>query len=55
MHPKGISCGAPASIFFACLGLERKLSNNIGNINMESGCVFFWWLVKVNAIGAQRV
>ena len=26
MHPKGISCGAPVVIFFACLDLEQKSS-----------------------------
>jgi hypothetical protein len=26
MHPKGISCGAPAVIFFACLDIEQKSS-----------------------------
>jgi len=26
MHPKGISCEAPAVIFFACLDIEQKSS-----------------------------
>ncbi len=26
MHPKGISCGAPAVIFFACLDIKQKSS-----------------------------